>query len=181
MRRLVVLAVTLFGIACLPFAASAQLHGAADFDFPMPVGDFGDVAKPGFGGGAALYYGLPQLPRLQLGGRFAFNQFSLEDPLDGNYRIYEILPSARMMLLDPNDTMNVFNAFLQLGAGAYHVSLNPDTGSGDSSTEFGFQAGVGLSGRFTDTYSFFVSSTYNWINTSGNSISYIPINVGIMF
>ena len=141
-----------------------------------------DAAKPGFGGGAALYYSTPLLPQIQLGGRFAFNQFSPKSNLPpGNYRVYEILPSVQLMLLDPSDPANVFNVFLQLGIGAYHVSFSPDTGTGSSNTDFGFQAGVGVAGRFTETFSFFVSSTYNWINTPGKNTSYIPVNVGIMF
>lgn len=181
MKKLLVLAI-LAGFAAFPGIASAQFGGAVSVGFPMPTGDFADIAKPGFSGGAELYYALPQLPRLQLGGRAAYNWFELEDDLgDGSYSIIELTPSARFMLRDYSDTYNVFNVFLQVGAGAYLWNFDPDDVDGDDGTDFGFNVGVGASGRFSDRWSFYIQPQFHWVQGEDEDLTYFPLNIGILF
>ncbi len=181
MKKLLVLAF-LVGLAMNPGIASAQFHGAFNVGFPMPTGDFADIAKPGFSGGAELYYSLPQLPNLQLGGRAAYNWFDLEDDQpEGSYSIIELTPSARYMFRDYSDTYNVFNVFLQVGAGAYRWNIDLDDADGDDGFDFGFNVGVGASGRFTDRWSFYIQPQFHWVSGEDENLTYFPLNIGIMF
>jgi hypothetical protein len=169
------------GCVVLPGTAAAQFHGEVYFSLPMPVGDFSDTAKPGFGGGAGLYFAMPQFRNLQLGAQAGYNWFGLEDPADGNWSIIELVPTARIFFRDYDDTFNVFNVYLQLGAGAFIWDFDPDVGPGDDGTDFGFSVGLGATGRFTDRWSFFIQPKFTWVRTEGDNVTYIPLNLGITF
>ncbi len=180
MKKFPLLAIVICGLLAIPGISGAQLRGEAYFSLPMPTGDFADTAEPGFGLGGGIYFPVPQLWNMQIGGQVAYNWFNL-DPVDGGFSIIELAPTARLFLRDYDDTFNVFNLFLQVGVGAYRWNSDPDVGDGDDSFDFGFSVGVGASGRFTDRWSFFLMPKFTWIQTDNDNITYVPLNLGVLF
>ncbi|MHB9030254.1 MAG: outer membrane beta-barrel protein [Candidatus Latescibacterota bacterium] len=164
--------------------AHAQLTYDAGVSFVQPTGDFGDSAfEPGFGIGGDVFYSLPALPNLGVGGRLAWNRFGVDDSVadGGNMSIIEILPSARYSFT-PADSQ--FGFFGQAGVGLYHWSSTIETVIGDvedDGNDFGFAFGAGATGKFSDTMSFMLMPMYHIISTEDTSTTYFSLSFGIMF
>ncbi len=170
--------------ACIAVAgAQAQLSFDAGATFVQPTGDFGDGYKAGFGLGGDVFYALPMLPNLGLGGRLAWNRFGVDDKVakDGNMSIIEILPSARYSFT-PADSQ--FGFFGQAGVGLYHWSSSIETPFGDyedDGNDFGFAFGAGATGKFTDTMSFMLMPMYHIISTEDTNTTYFSLSFGVLF
>ncbi len=182
--KIFLLAVMMFTVF-FASGAQAQISYDAAASFDQPTGDFGDSFKPGFGICGDLFYSLPSIPNLGVGGRLAWNRFNADDEFwgvdGGNMSIIEILPSARYSFT-PADSQ--FGFFGQAGLGLYSWSSTIETVFGDvedSGTDFGFCFGGGATGKFTDTTSFMIMPLYHIISTEDNSTTYFSVNFGVMF
>jgi opacity protein-like surface antigen len=165
--------------------AHAQLTYDAGVSYVQPTGDFSDGFKGGFGIGGDVFYSLPMLPNLGLGGRLAWNRFGADDSVagvdGGNMNIIEILPSARYSFT-PADSQ--FGFFAQAGVGLYHWSSTIETAFGDfddDGNDFGFAFGAGATGKFSDTMSFMLMPMYHIISTEDTSTNYFSLSFGVMF
>lgn len=191
--REVVMKKTLLATVFLTVFAALSGHAQISFDaaisYDQPTGDFGDAYDPGFGIGGDIFYMLPSIPNLGVGGRLAWNRFGVSDEMkdawfweDGNESIIEILPSVRYSFTPPESQ---FGFFGQAGIGMYYSSCSGDIVGGgsedDSSTDFGFCIGGGATGKFTDTLSFMIMPMYHIISTEDNSTTYFSLNFGVLF
>ena len=164
-------------------SAQAQISYDAVISYDQPTGDFSDCAKSGFGIAGDVFYSLPSLPNLGLGGRLAWNRFSLDDSVPGieggNESIIEILPSIRYSI---TPTGSQFGFFGQIGIGLYLWSYTEETTFGDfedDGNDFGFYFGGGATGKFTDKMSFIFMPLFHIINTENESTTYFSLNFGI--
>lgn len=178
---LIVTLLTLIPVAC----AQAQLSYDAGVTFGQPTGDFGDCCKAGFGIAGDVFYSLPSLPNLGVGGRLAWNRFSLDDSVPGvdggNESIIEILPSVRYSLTPAGSQ---FGFFGQAGVGLYRWSYTEETSFGDfddSGSDFGFAFGAGATGKFSDTMSFMLMPMYHIISTENTNTTYFSLSFGVLF
>lgn len=175
MRKLLA-ALALAAVAAV--GVSAQMTYDVSATYAQPLGDFGDACDLGYGAQGDAFYALPSMPNLGIGGRLAWTRFSYESDLldDENFSTLEILPSARYSFT-PADAQ--FGFFGQAGVGLYRGSTS--IGNADAETDLGFSVGGGASGKFTDTASFVVMPLYHWVNTEGNSMTYLSFSFGVLF
>jgi hypothetical protein len=163
----------------------AQLTYDAGVNFGQPTGDFGDGFNAGFGIGGDVFYSLPALPNLGLGGRLAWNRFGADDGIagvdGGNMSVIEVLPSVRYSFT-PSEAQ--FGFFGQAGVGLYHWSSTIETAFGDmenDGNDFGFAFGAGATGKFSDTMSFMLMPMYHIISTEDTNTTYFSLSFGVMF
>lgn len=175
MRRLLtIVAILVFGIGmCGAVGALPGIGLDAAVTVPVPLGDFADAAKTGFGGSLEAFAGLPMLP-LKIGGRVAYDRFSHEVG-DGHTSFIEVLPSVRYGFGLP---MGLVSVFAQFGAGMYIWNSETKTAGQtlkDDGTEFGLSAGVGAT-----VMNFMFMPMYHVMFDEDRS-SYLSLNVGMTF
>jgi len=161
LKRLVLLTATIAILAAVPASA-------LDFDqkawygqgiLALPMGNFGDFAKIGFGGGLGLK--VPHSPELDFRGEVSYIYFTTEDVED-----FDVSASQIPILALAQYNMDSSSAYLLGGLGFAIAKSSfdytgPETIFGDisdsgSSTEFGLVLGAGfnlsptmtLEGRF---------------------------------
>ena len=145
----------------------------ACFAYPMPTGDFSNSAKPGYGVGGNVFFGLPMIP-IKLGGHVAYNSFGEEEDIGvGDTTIIEVLPSVRYSLGLPLELVSIF---AQLGLGMYKWENDVDDG-----TDFGICIGAGVSVKFMPGMSLVAMPLYNIVKTEDNDLTYLSLNVGVRF
>ncbi len=159
LKRLVLLTATIAILAAVPASALDfdQKAWYAQGILAMPMGDFGDFANLGFGGGLGIK--VPHSPELDFRGEVSYIYFSTEDApdFDVSFSMIPILALAQY-------NMDSSSAYLLGGLGFVFsnfefepkVSGFEDFSVSDSSTDLGLTVGAGfnlspamtLEGRF---------------------------------
>lgn len=176
MRRfsLAVLAVA----ALLVAASSASAQGirwGVGAGLLMPIGDYGDADKMGFIGGFGGTYSMPG--GIGIRGELSYGQTSHDGGVSGNTKIIGGMASL-VYALGATPGMR---PYLMGGLGMYNVKIDVGGTSG-SESKIGFGFGGGLSFPMGAGGSrMFVETKYTSISTSGSSLTFLPIVVGISF
>ncbi len=131
----------------------------------MPMGDFGDAFKMGFGGGAGLFI-YPSGSRIGLRADVGYMTFDDELDLDIKAEPLTVMGS----LLVPLTTGSSATPYLVGGAG-----LMSDDGSA-----LALQGGLGVS-IGTGSTRFFIEGKYVTASKDGFRTSYIPLIAGVSF
>lgn len=210
-RLLPAAAVVAVAFAAAP--AAAQLGAINPFSFGVsggaviPLGDFADGAKTGYGVNGLIGLRLPALP-VSFRGEVGYSRNDLKNGLDGNTRI--ISGVANIILgVTPGPTV-VLRPYLIGGIGIYNVKgtvslsdpvlddRSPAAGvrmsrvpsaqlarqdtfrASDSQSKFGLNGGVGIDLPLPGI-STFAEARFVSIFGDGGHLNYVPITVGIRF
>ena len=138
----------------------------------LPIGNFGDVDKAGWN-----LVGLIQLPISQSPIHLRFDamygQTSHKSPASGNTTL---TGATADLLYHLGDHAAKVRPYVLGGLGFYNADFGG--GSSESKLAFGFGGGI-LFG--VGTMHAFLEGRYMSVQTSGSSLNFLPISVGVMF
>ncbi|MCK4595226.1 porin family protein [candidate division WOR-3 bacterium] len=180
MRRLIpVMAVVMIAA---PVFAGMGIGGFGNFS--MPLGDFGDAAGMGFGGGVKFCYDFS--PTLGLGVEAGYIMFGGETMDLGilgeweySYNMIPVLAGINYYVL-PGPA----KVYVTAGGGLYIVGWEVtigDVSESDSESKFGFYGGIGMEYPFGESTSFNANVRFNHILTEGDATQFIAINAGVNY
>jgi hypothetical protein len=145
------------------------LHFNVNGGASMPMSDAGDVFNAGLRVGAGVELKAPVMP---LGVRVDGAYDRLGAKLDGGAKLSILSGTVNGVF-----TLPVMPIYAVGGIGMYRM----DAGDGATSTEFGFNAGLGMRLPLPFLPNPFVEARLNQINSEGESFRYVPIVAGIRF
>jgi hypothetical protein len=131
----------------------------------MPMGDFGDAFKMGFGGGAGLFV-YPGGSRIGLRAEVGYMTFDDELDLDIKAEPLTVMGS----ILVPLTTGSTATPYLLGGAGILS----------DDGSALAFQGGLGVS-IGTGSTRFFIEGKYLTSSKDDFTTSFIPLSAGVSF
>ena len=182
-----VLAVLAVMLLALPAAAQHQNnHFYVGAGLSSPTGSAGDGWNMGFhlqGG-----YGIPVSPQVEIVPAIGYHTFGFDDQgtsaSGGGLSVLMLGADAKVAFSQTHQKTSPF--FLGgLGIGSAHISdlTIPGAGTvpGDSETKLYFNIGAGLDIQSSPTMAIVVEARYINVATSGSSISFLPITVGLRF
>jgi opacity protein-like surface antigen len=161
-------------------AASAQFSNPISFGgaagVAFPTSELGNATNTGYNVTVAIGFSPPALP---LGLRFegAYNEFGNQVG-DGNTNIAAFTANAVFALPSAGFTPYVIG-----GAGLYRTGVSVFGDSG-SENDFGFNVGGGVKLPLSSSFETFVEARYNRVSRgggNGQSLSFIPVTIGIMW
>lgn len=135
----------------------------------MPMGDFGDAAKMGFGGGAGVFI-YPNAGNIGVRVDGGYFQFNPEADVDGKFKMMSGMGNLLYMV----PTEGNIRPYIVAGAGL----LSSKFDDGDSESAFAWQGGAGLSIGASNTRLFVEAK---WVSSSkdGATTSYLPVLAGV--
>ncbi len=163
----------------------------------LPMGDFGDFAKTGFGATGTFLFRV--IPQLDVTGTIGYLTFGVDVPTvqganikaDGSFSSIPILFGGRYYFMPGKvQPYGAAEIGLHISSGSdTEVSFtNPFTGQtttqtveGESSTNLGFGFGGGVLIEAGKNLKFDGGVQFNIISTTGSSSSYISIEAGVLF
>ncbi len=168
----------LTAIACISLLAKAQSGNnqiGVAFEVGIPLGDFGDAAKAGFGGLVRGAYGVGTAGHITLTtGYTSFRSKSdLEDALGADKITYSIIP----ILAGYRHNFSGFYIEPQIGYGIYGSNIKGGLFDG-SNSEGAFTYGGGLG---YEKSGFEIGARIQAATKNGSTTSYIGFHVGYNF
>jgi len=154
------------GLLTICASAPAMAGGSVFAGLNMPSGDFSDVAKTSYQLGAS--YGFPVAPMASVGAWGAYNRFSWQEGIDGNFNSIELLGYGRI-----SAPVGVFG-MLGLGFSNYKATLGDL--AGDRETDFTWAMGGGYKMTMLE-----LTAMYHSISTDASSTNYFSITAGLGF
>lgn len=177
-------AMLLVGFSSTSFA---QIKVGATAGLALPMGDFGDGWKMGFGGGVEGKYFLSD--NLALGASLGYYAFSAkdvdidlksEDASDPSFSVMPILATVDYFFANEG-----FKPFVGAGVGLFSMKSKvyvPFFGDVEAtSSELGVAPTVGFLYGISDKLDFNLNAKYNMIFTEGSSTTYLGVNAGVLF
>jgi len=157
----------------LPARAEAQPSFLAGAGFTSAVGDFADLADPGFHVKLGLSVAIPVAPiSLQVDGAV----HSLE-AADSGLEDVDLLSGAVSVVYDLPGVGLV--PYLLAGIGSYRIEAGP-VGESVEETDVGYHAGFGVN-LGTGSVRGFAEIRYVQVDSDPNNSSFIPLTVGLRF
>lgn len=164
----VLLAICIAAISSVSYGQKGSNAIGIGADLGLPIGDFGDAAKFGFGGYAKFLYGIGEAGQLTLTTGYTTYKGKVEsDEVKYTFNIIPILVGYR-------HNFSGFYVEPQIGYGSYGTKVKMDgiSGSG-SSGAFTYAAGVGFAKSGFD-----VGVRYQGGSKDGSNISIVGIHIG---
>jgi opacity protein-like surface antigen len=143
----------------------------------FPLSDLGDITNTGYNIAFAVGY-KPQYTPIGVRAEAAYNQFGLNDGSGGNVNIPAFTGNLVYEL-----PMGGLSPYAIGGVGLYrpNVAYNGVNSQG-AQNRFGFNIGGGVKIPLTSSFETFVEARYNRVTVdNGQSLSFVPVTVGIMF
>jgi hypothetical protein len=150
-----------FGVSSLAWAGASAFAGMA-----MPTGNFGDAASSGYYLGGS--YSMPVAPLASVGVRGAYNRFSWDNDVDGNFNSLEALAFGKIS--------SPTGPFGMVGLGLSNSEAVMGDIEGSRQTDFAMAVGGGYSLTKVE-----VMAMYHTINTEGESVNYFTLSAGLGF
>lgn len=138
-----------------------------------PLGDFGDAAGIGFGGGAKFFY--KALPNIGLVAEAGYTTFGEKESVDVSCSIIPILVGINYNILP-----GPMNVYAGAGGGLYILGSKYDDES-DSESKFGIYGDLGMELPIGESMTFDANVKFNHIFTEVKATEYIGINAGINY
>ena len=173
---LVLLAAALCVVAARPAMAQGVRYGVSA-GVLMPIGDYGDVDKLGFVGGAGATYWLAGQP-IGIRGDVSYSSTSHDGA--GATGSTKILGGTASVVDALNPASAPASIMLSDGVGMY----NMDFGGGIAKqTKLGFGGGAAVAFKMgTGSTRLVVGTRYTTVSTDGTSrLNFLPITVGLTF
>ena len=157
--------------------ARAQVGVGVSAGLSMPTGDFGDAFKSGYSVNGLIGVSMPMSP-IGFRGEVGYNSWDGKSSAGADgITASSLSGTANVVLQVPG--MIVAKPYLIAGIGEHRVKLDDGTDN-TSETKMGWNVGGGLNFGL-GTLSTMVEARYVTVNTSGQSLHYVPITFGIMF
>jgi len=178
MKRLglVMLAVALCAVAARPAMAQGVRYGVSA-GVLLPMGNYGDVDKMGFVGGVGATYWLAGQP-IGIRGDLSYSQTSHDESVSvaGNTKIIGGMASVVYAL---NPATAPARILISGGVGLYNVK---ESVSAQSESKIGFGGGAAVAFKMgTGSTRLVLGTRFTSVSTSGSSITFLPITVGLTF
>jgi opacity protein-like surface antigen len=178
--RLFASAIALAAVTATTAHAQAASSAAKPISFgiaagaTIPTSDLSDIESTGYNVLGTVGFATPTLP-------VSFRLDAAYNQLSGKSISGVDLPDAKIWSFTGNVVYSVplqqsVRPYLLGGLGLY----NSKAGSGDSSTDFGFNVGGGITIPLSG-FNTFVEARYNRVSVDGGSLQFVPITVGVMF
>jgi opacity protein-like surface antigen len=179
MKRMLHAAVALVLVSLVAASAAQAQTGRANFFLgggaTIPTGDFGDAFKTGWNGVGGVNFMIPGVPfGIRVDGMYSQN--SLDSSIDGKAKIFGGNADAVFAFGAPG---SMVKPYIMAGVGMANVKFDIG-GTSDDETKFAFNGGAGVN-FLMSSMTVFVEARYFSVNTSGSSINYIPLSVGLKF
>jgi outer membrane protein with beta-barrel domain len=177
MKRLglVMVAVALCAVAARPAMAQGVRYGISA-GVLLPMGDYNTADKMGFVGGAGATYWLAGQP-IGIRGDLSYSQTS-HDGAAGKTKIIGGMASVVYAL---NPATAPARILISGGVGMYNVKVDAGGLSG-SETKVGFGGGAAVAFKMgTGSTRLVLGTRFTSVSTSGSSITFLPITVGLTF
>jgi outer membrane protein W len=178
MKKLQIIAFLLLGL--IAFNVSGQISVGATIGAQLPMGDFSDIAKTGFGFNAMGTYSLDD--NMAVGLNIGYNQFGkVEIPFfeETETITYSMIPITGLFhYYFSNGTLRPF-AGADLGLysmGAKVKFMGVETS--DSKTYFGFAPTVGAMYELNDDVFLCGNLKYHYVSSEDIASTWVGINVG---
>lgn len=142
--------------------AGIGIHGS----LALPMGNFGDVAGMGFGGGASWERELNE--NITYAAKVSYLTFGEENKITTT--MIPVMGQTNYYFGD-NEDMRFYGSF---SAGYYFINLDADGGASVSDNKVGFALGGGMKMKSLD-----FSAQYNLVD--GSNFSFLGVNVGYNF
>jgi opacity protein-like surface antigen len=136
----------------------------------LPTGDFADAVKTGFLAGAQIGFATPSLP-VTFRVDADYNQYSSKIASGNNLKVWGFTGNALFHI----PTTGVVRPYVIAGAGLYNASAG-----GNSSNDFGFNAGAGINMPLSG-FNTFIEARYTRISTDVTATQYVPVYFGVSF
>jgi len=187
MKKLMMLMLAVILMAGFSSQSFGQIKIGANAGIGLPMGDFGDGYKMGFGGSVEGKYFLND--NLAIGATFGFYSFKMKDDLltyeksessaDATFTIMPILATV-----DYYFATEGFKPYVGAGVGLYSwkskVSV-PYFGDVEvTGSDLGIAPTVGFCYGLSEKIDLNVNAKYNMIFTEGSSTTFLGINAGII-
>lgn len=170
-------------IALIPCTAHSLQGIGLSVGLALPVGNLSDVSGNGFSFGGDYFAPVfDTIPKLRVGGRFAYNKFAQHDyagfgaNVSSSASSFELVPSLRYLITEENKLLGFFG---QLGAGLYFTRLefnNFPLAESKNETDFGVTIGGGVTYKLFDRISAVAMPLYHITDHS-----FVSLNVGFIF
>ncbi|HTD82560.1 MAG TPA: outer membrane beta-barrel protein [Gemmatimonadaceae bacterium] len=179
MKKTILSLIAVAGIAAAARVAPAQSYNpfqiGASGGVALPNGDLGTSTNTGYNIAVVAGY-KPQLLPVAVRAEAAYNQFGLQQG-GGNINV----PSFTGNLAYDLPLGMSFTPYAVGGVGLYRPSATLGGGSTEPENDFGWNVGGGIKIPLSSSFETFIEARYNRVNTSGASLSFVPITVGILF
>lgn len=142
----------------------------------IPMGDFGDAAGTGFGGGAKFFYGA--LPNMKMVAEACYTTFGEKEEIEGEDWSFSIIPIVAG--IDYNLMPGPMSVYVGVGGGLYMLGVKYD-GESDSESKFGIYGGLGMELPIGESMTFDANVKFNHIFTEEEATQYLGINAGINY
>jgi hypothetical protein len=176
---LVMLAAALCVVAARPVMAQGVRYGVSA-GLLMPMGDYNTLDKLGFVGGVGATYWLAGQP-IGIRGDLSYSQTSHDEAVSvaGHTKIIGGMASVVYAL---NPASAPARILLNAGLGFYNVKIDATGGSSASESKIGFGGGAAVAFKMgTGGTRLVVGTRFTSVSTSGSSLSFLPITVGLTF
>ena len=180
MKRSLYLAIAAIALVAAPRVSHAQLGVLKPFQLGVaggvtqPMSDLKDGADLGYNATAALGINLPFIPvGLRVDG--AYNAFGQKAGVPA--KLHTISATGNVVWRLPSVGIS---PYLIGGAGLYMQSVTPTGGTATTDNHLGWNAGAGINLPLT-VFKAFVEARYNSYSTTGGSVKFVPVTLGIMF
>jgi opacity protein-like surface antigen len=167
-------------LVLISFTANSQIKVGVSGGIAMPMGDFGDLCKMGFGGGVTGKYMLNET--MAVGASIGYQMFGPKEELPSGYDF-----KLAIMPIVGNFTYYFgtegFKPYAGIDAGFFMakttIKIAGVEGS-ESSSDMGFAPTVGFEYGLSDKLALDVNAKYNYIMTEGTATTYLGVNVGVL-
>lgn len=180
MKKIILSLAAVAGIAAA--APNAQAQGYNPFEIGasggigFPTGDLGSGTNTGYNIALVLGY-KPQLMPVSVRAEAAYNQFGLQGAGGGSINI----PSFTGNLAYELPLGMSFTPYAIGGVGLYRPSAQVGGGSSQAENDFGWNVGGGVKIPLSPSFQTYIEARYNSVNSNGNTFTFIPVTVGVLF
>jgi len=154
------------GLLSLGASAPVMAGGSVFAGISLPAGEFSDVAKTSYQVGAS--YGIPVAPMASVGAWAAYNRFSWDEGIEGNFNSVELLAYGRFSA--------PIGPFGMVGLGMSNSKASVASFESDRQTDFTWAVGGGYKMTMLE-----LTGMYHSIATEGSSTNYLTLTAGIGF
>lgn len=163
-------------LVLISVTANAQMKLGVGGGLALPMGDYGDALKMGFGVNVGGKYMLND--NMALGIDLGYHMFTAKDEADGSDVKFSVIPIA------PSFTYYFategFKPYAGANVGFYMTKWKVGDAS-ETASKIGFAPVLGFEYALGEKMGLDVNAKYNYIATEGTACTYLGINVGLVF